>query len=60
MIIKRFKDLRYNLNYYVIITDISNAYNCNDNFGSKIIFKKYEIERTYKIDWILLKIFHSH
>ena len=38
MIIKRFKDLRYHLNYYVIITDISNAYNCNDNFGSKIIF----------------------
>ena len=31
-----------------------------NDFGSKIIYKKCEIGRTYKIDWILLKIFHSH
>ena len=60
MFIKRFNALRYHSNYYVIITDISNAYNCNDDFGSKIIYKKCEIGWTYKIDWILLKIFHSY
>ena len=50
MMVLKFNALRYFQYFEIIITLFSNAYNVNDNFGSKQGFQNCEILTTSVID----------